>query len=166
MSRASILFKALDACKKHGKSSIRCEKERTNAVHTATNTSYIILGFLDDGCQTHHITIEEVSRLDLQKASFRRIIMPTVAVSSATRVLWMMVVSTLMIMPTRTATSPPSLISPAPAPPSLPFHQLNNQAQIEKEHHKAQLSEIALEDYGLWNPTPYSRGGNVAPIPH
>ncbi|KAK9946986.1 hypothetical protein M0R45_012423 [Rubus argutus] len=92
--------------------------------------------------------------------------MPTVAACSATHMLWMMVVSTLMIMPTRAATSPPLLISPIPAPAPLPFHQLKNQARIEKEHHKAQLSEIALEDYGLWNPTPYYRGGNVAPIPH
>ncbi|CAL8995619.1 hypothetical protein GBA52_002029 [Prunus armeniaca] len=86
--------------------------------------------------------------------------------SSAKHMLCMMIMSVMMIMPTR-ATAAPS--PSAPSSSFVAFQQLKEQVQqqgADKHHYEARTSEIFLQDYGIWNPTPYYGRGDMAPIPH
>lgn len=100
---------------------------------------------------------------------------PVTSASSAKHMISMMIVSVMMITPTRATTSlTSSLISPATAPALLPAflpsEQLKNQVRQGGGGHECryetQASEITLEDYGIWSPTPYFGRGDMAPIPH
>ncbi|KAG2692689.1 hypothetical protein I3760_08G064000 [Carya illinoinensis] len=92
-------------------------------------------------------------------------IMPTRTLGLVIGMLCMIMV---IMMPMVATSSWPSSVPPlslAPSTESLPSHPLKDQVQRGEEQYQAE-PEVLLEDYGMWNPTPYDGGGDAAPIPH
>ncbi|KAM0967706.1 hypothetical protein ACFX13_016460 [Malus domestica] len=104
--------------------------------------------------------------------------MGAVAVTSAKHMICMMIMSVVMITPTRATASPSSSlpISPAaaraPSPSFLPSDQTKNQVRQgeggrgDEHRYEAEATEIILDDYGIWSSTPYFGRGDMAPLPH
>ncbi|KAF4347531.1 hypothetical protein G4B88_025769 [Cannabis sativa] len=63
-----------------------------------------------------------------------------------------------------TVPSPSQPTPPTPFPAPSPLQMVEIPLQSGGEHYH--FPPKFMEDYGIWNPTPYFGGGNAAPIPH
>ncbi|KAM6578598.1 hypothetical protein CsatB_030435 [Cannabis sativa] len=63
-----------------------------------------------------------------------------------------------------TVPSPSQPTPPTPFPAPSPLQMVEIPLQNGGEHYH--FPPEFMEDYGIWNPTPYFGGGNAAPIPH